>query len=77
MSRTPAEIAKVAADIERTGDAALPLAANVADPAPLEPAIKRLGAAYGRIDIVVAHAGVNGARASLEDLYRWRIGITR
>lgn len=77
LSRTPAKIEKVAADIEGTGDAALPLAANVADPAPLEPAIKQLGAAYGRIDIVAAHAGVNGMRASLEDLYRWRTGITR
>ena len=59
MSRTPAEIEKVAADIERTGCAALPLAADVADPVPLETAIERLGAAYGRIDIVAANAGVS------------------
>lgn len=48
------------------GGEALPLVADVSQPAQVEAAIEQIVAAWGRIDIVFANAGINGVWASIE-----------
>ncbi len=68
LSRTSTQISEVAAAIREAGGEALALTADVSDPEALQQAIAQLGEAYGRIDIVVANAGVNGKWAPIEEL---------
>ncbi len=68
LSRTSTQINEVTASIKEAGGEALALTADVSDPEGLQQAIADLGAAYGRIDIVVANAGVNGKWAPIEEL---------
>ncbi len=68
LSRTSTQIAEVAATIREAGGEALTLTADVSDPEGLQQAITQLGETFGRIDIVVANAGVNGKWASIEEL---------
>ena len=79
LGRTPEDTEKVTQDIQRAGGAATTLLADVSDPEALQAAIKQLGEAQGRIDIVVANAGINGTWASLDDLtledYEQTMGI--
>lgn len=56
------------ASIADGGGQAIPLTANVADEAQMRAAIGRLVAATGRIDIVIANAGINGMWAPIDEL---------
>jgi NAD(P)-dependent dehydrogenase (short-subunit alcohol dehydrogenase family) len=68
LSRTASEVAATAEAIERAGGRALALTADVAEEAPMRAAIAAIIAAHGRLDIVVANAGVNGTWAPIDDL---------
>jgi NAD(P)-dependent dehydrogenase (short-subunit alcohol dehydrogenase family) len=68
LSRTESQLHKVVDEIERAGGRAIALTADVREPAQMQAAIQRLADEWGRIDIVVANAGVNGVWTSLEDL---------
>jgi len=68
LGRTPNEIAETVAAIRSRGGTALPLEADVADERQMRAAIDQLIAAYGRLDIVVANAGINGVWAPIDDL---------
>ena len=68
LGRTPDELDEIVAEIRGTGGRAMTLAADVADPAAMKDAVGRLAAEYGRIDIVVANAGINGMAAPIDDL---------
>ncbi len=68
LGRTPEDVEKVTQSIRQAGGAATSLIADVSDADALQAAIQQLGDAQGRIDIVVANAGVNGKWASLDDL---------
>lgn len=68
LSRTEQQIGDVVADIKQAGGSAMPLTADVSDPAQLQAAMAQLGEACGRIDIVIANAGVNGLWASIEEI---------
>lgn len=61
LSRTADEVETVAREIRSLGGAALALAADVADEASMRVAVEQLVGAFGRLDVVVANAGVNGA----------------
>ncbi|WLR91978.1 SDR family oxidoreductase [Shinella zoogloeoides] len=68
LSRTADEVETVAREIRSLGGAALALAADVADEASMRVAVEQLVGAFGRLDVVVANAGVNGAWAPIDDL---------
>lgn len=68
LSRTPEEVGAVADRIARSGGEAIPLTADVADPAAVLAAVERLTRKWGRLDIAVANAGINGVRAPIENI---------
>jgi NAD(P)-dependent dehydrogenase (short-subunit alcohol dehydrogenase family) len=73
-SRTPEEIAETARTIETMGRRSLPLEVDVSDARAMEAAFGQIEKAFGRLDVVVANAGVNGVWAPLADLKpeEWR-----
>lgn len=68
LSRTAKEIKATQAEIEAAGGEALAITADVSDEAEIGAAIKQTIKAYGRIDIVVANAGINGMWAPIDEL---------
>jgi NAD(P)-dependent dehydrogenase (short-subunit alcohol dehydrogenase family) len=68
LSRGPEEVEAVAREIEQAGGAAMPLVADISQPAEMQQAVKQLVDRWGRIDIVFANAGINGVWAPLEEL---------
>jgi NAD(P)-dependent dehydrogenase (short-subunit alcohol dehydrogenase family) len=62
------ETREAVAGIKADGGEAMPLVADVSDPAQVKQAIENLVAQYDRLDVVFANAGVNGTWAPLEDL---------
>lgn len=68
ISRTQEEIDAVRDAIVAKGGKALSVAADVSEPAEVENVVQRTLDAYGRIDIVVANAGINGMWAPIDDL---------
>ncbi len=68
LSRTPDEIERTAAEVEKLGAPALPLSADISDEAAMRGAFDTLQKRFGRLDIVVAKAGINGVWAPIDDL---------
>ena len=68
LSRTPDEIERTAAEVEKLGAPALPLSADISDEAAMRGAFDTLQKRFGRLDIVVANAGINGVWAPIDDL---------
>jgi len=58
----------VSAAIKAAGGDAIPLVADIADEAQMRAAIAKLVELTGRIDIVIANAGINGMWAPIDDL---------
>jgi NAD(P)-dependent dehydrogenase (short-subunit alcohol dehydrogenase family) len=68
LGRTEDELRKVVDKINKSGGKAIALVADVSQPAEMQRAVEQLVREYGRIDFVLANAGVNGKWAPLEDL---------
>lgn len=68
LSRTPTQINEVAAEINAAGGEAIAILGDVAKPEDMQAAVQTIIDTWGRLDIVVANAGINGKWASLEDL---------
>lgn len=68
LSDTPAEVGETAEEIRRAGGDAAPLSADVADANAVKRAVSELAGRYGRLDIVVANAGINGVWAPIDEL---------
>ncbi|MCA1369533.1 SDR family oxidoreductase [Bradyrhizobium sp. BRP14] len=68
LARTRPALDEVAAEIASAGGQALVLEADVADEVPMRKAIRDLVSEFGRLDIVVANAGINGVWAPIDDL---------
>src|SRR5690349_12921042 len=68
MSRSTAEVDRTAAEIRSHGGDALALTADVSDATAMTAMVARAVNLYGRLDIVVANAGINGVWAPIEDL---------
>lgn len=68
MSRTQEEVDKTAAEITDTGGKALAVEADTTDEASMRALVSRTVEKFGRLDIVVANAGINGVWAAIEDL---------
>jgi NAD(P)-dependent dehydrogenase (short-subunit alcohol dehydrogenase family) len=68
LGRTEDELRDVVDEIKCGKGEAMVLLADVSDPRAMEEACRRLGEAYGRIDVVFANAGINGVWAPLDEL---------
>ena len=60
----------VAAEVRAAGGRVLPVAADVGDAAAVREVYARVERELGRLDVVVANAGVNGVWAPLEEIGR-------
>ncbi|WP_375449470.1 SDR family oxidoreductase [uncultured Devosia sp.] len=68
MSRTAEEVDQTASEIRIAGGEALALTADTADAEAMAELVNRTVSHYGRLDIVVANAGINGVWAPIESL---------
>ncbi len=68
VGRTREELDEVVASIEGDGGRALAVEADVSDEESLVAGLEQTVAEFGRLDVVVANAGVNGTWAGIEDL---------
>jgi len=68
LTRSAKEARATCGEIQRAGGEALPLTGDVRRPAALEKAVRRIDREWGRLDIVVANAGVNGVWAPLDEI---------
>lgn len=68
LSRTAEEVEQTAAEIKRSGNEAIALAADITQEDQLRQAVQQLVNRWGRLDIVFANAGINGVWAPIEEL---------
>jgi len=68
LSRTEKQLKEVAAKIEDAGGEALIITGDVSDAAQMEAAVQQIVGKWGRLDIVIANAGINGVWASIEEI---------
>ncbi|GIV96462.1 MAG: 3-ketoacyl-ACP reductase [Herpetosiphonaceae bacterium] len=68
LSRTEDEISATAEEIQQNGGEALPLAADVSLPTDMQRAVQQIIERWGRLDSVVANAGINGVWAPIDEL---------
>jgi NAD(P)-dependent dehydrogenase (short-subunit alcohol dehydrogenase family) len=67
LGRTRSEIDKTVAEIEQSGGEAIALEADVSDETDMRRAVETLAERFGRLDIVVANAGINGVWAPIDE----------
>lgn len=68
LDRDVHDVREAVEAINRGGGRAVALAADVSEPSEVEAAVEQLAGRYGRLDIVMANAGINGVWAPLEEL---------
>ena len=68
LSRTEDELRETVEEIERAGGEGMVVCADVSDPEQMQRAVREVVDRWGRLDVVVANAGVNGVWAPLEEL---------
>jgi NAD(P)-dependent dehydrogenase (short-subunit alcohol dehydrogenase family) len=68
LGRTPEALDEVVAAIGQNGGEAITVAADIARPEEMESAVRQVEEKWGRLDIVLANAGINGVWASIEEL---------
>jgi NAD(P)-dependent dehydrogenase (short-subunit alcohol dehydrogenase family) len=68
LSHTADEIEEAAQEIRSAGGEAVALTADVSDESAMRKAVQQLLEQFGRLDVVVANAGINGVWAPIDDL---------
>ncbi|MBB3570073.1 SDR family NAD(P)-dependent oxidoreductase [Rhizobium sp. BK491] len=68
LGRTQEEISSTFDEISVRGGQAAILLADISDERQISAAVKELVARFGRLDVVVANAGINGVWAPIDDL---------
>lgn len=68
LTHQAAEARATGDEIVAAGGEALPLTGDIARSARIATAVKRIEKKWGRLDLVVANAGINGTWAPLEDI---------
>ncbi|ASA21076.1 SDR family oxidoreductase [Paenibacillus donghaensis] len=73
LDRTVENAEKVKRQVEAEGGEAVVIECDVAQPEQVEAAVKQAAAQWGRLDIVFANAGINGAMTPIEtmDIESW------
>ncbi|KAA9004074.1 SDR family oxidoreductase [Paenibacillus spiritus] len=68
LDRTPDSAEKVKKSIEEAGGTAMVVECDIERPEMVQQAIDRVASEWGRLDIVFANAGINGAMAPIETM---------
>lgn len=68
LGPTQEEISSTVAEILKTGGEAVFLLADISNESQMAAAVEQLTQQYGRLDVVVANAGINGVWAPIDDL---------
>jgi NAD(P)-dependent dehydrogenase (short-subunit alcohol dehydrogenase family) len=68
LGHSPDELADTVREIEAAGGIASSLEADISDENGMETAVSALVDRYGRLDVVVANAGINGVWAPIDNL---------
>ncbi|RME60614.1 MAG: SDR family oxidoreductase, partial [Caldilineae bacterium] len=68
LSRTESQIRQVAEEIQADGGVAWPVVADVSSPEQMQAAVQQVVDVWGRLDMVVANAGINGVWAPIEEI---------
>tara|TARA_R110002020_G_scaffold12525_3_gene45883 strand:+ start:3091 stop:3870 length:780 start_codon:yes stop_codon:yes gene_type:complete len=68
LSRTAKEIEATRDEIAEAGGEAMAVTADIADAEAMGAAVDKIIASWGRLDIVVANAGINGVWAPIDEL---------
>ena len=68
IGRTKEKLDTTVADIRQQGGEGLAISADISQPDQMQKVMQEIIAHWGRLDIVFAHAGINGVWASLEEL---------
>jgi NAD(P)-dependent dehydrogenase (short-subunit alcohol dehydrogenase family) len=68
LGRSEEELIQAVNQIQEAGGAAMPVKADISQPAQMQQAIEQVINQWGRLDIVFANAGINGVWAPLEEL---------
>lgn len=68
LSRTASEVEETAQAVRDTGSEAFAIEGDVSKPGDVERAYRLIDERWGRLDVVFAHAGVNGLWAPVEEL---------
>ena len=68
LARTKEDVQEVADDIEEQGGDALPLSLDISEPDAVKEAYAKTVEHFGRLDVVLANAGVNGRWAPIDKL---------
>ncbi|HVL72318.1 MAG TPA: SDR family NAD(P)-dependent oxidoreductase, partial [Beijerinckiaceae bacterium] len=68
LSDTAEEVEATAQEIRGNGGEAVALPADVRDDAAMKAAVAELVRRFGRLDILVANAGINGVRAPIDEI---------
>lgn len=68
LGRTESQLNETVAEIKAQGGEAIAVLGDVAVPEQMEDAVRQVIDQWGRLDIVVANAGINGVWTSLEEL---------
>ncbi len=68
LSRDPDEIGELVGEIEEAGGTAMSIPGDISKPEKMDEAYRSLIDKWGRLDFVVANAGVNGVWAPIEQL---------
>ena len=74
LSRTLAEVEETAEAVRQSGSEALALEGDVSNPEDVRQAVAQVEDRWGRLDVVFAHAGVNGVWAPIDEIEpdEWR-----
>ncbi|MBY0011072.1 SDR family oxidoreductase [Paenibacillus typhae] len=68
LDRTPDNAEKVKRQVEEAGGEALVIECDIEQPQQVKEAMDKAAATWGRLDIVFANAGINGAMAPIETM---------
>lgn len=68
LGHTLEDVSSTVNEIQEKGGDAVPLLADITDEAQMSEAVRQLVDHYGRLDVVVANAGINGVWAPIDDL---------
>lgn len=68
LGRTEDKLQKVVTEVKQSGGEAMPVVADVSQPDQMQRAVEQAIEKYGRLDIVLTNAGINGVQAPIEEL---------